>query len=193
MDLITEKGIYYAKNDFYKIITDVGGVWNDSKFRPLVALIKSNEHDEIYWAIPMGNYEHRDEQGKKRIKSYMSRSDKDISSCFYHIGKTDQKSIFFISDVVPITLEYIEREYFVGKKENKQQFIIKNRSLIKELERKVGRIIAFEKDYTKAKGHPKFRQRILDIHNRLLEELNTQNSSPVDIEVEIEKTLQPNI
>lgn len=170
MSLINEKGIYFAKNDFYQIIKDVGGEWTDTKFRPLVALIKSSDHPDIYWAIPMGDYEHRDSNAKKRIKSFMSRSEKDIASCFYHIGRTDKKSIFFISDVVPITLNYIERKYLVGP--NKQQYIIKNKKLIQELERKVGRIISFEKDYTKSKGQPKFRQRILDVHSYLLKEVD---------------------
>ncbi|RDV25312.1 hypothetical protein C7B90_22810 [Lysinibacillus fusiformis] len=168
---MTKKGIYFAKNAFYQIIKNVGGEWNDQKERPLVALIPSNVNPEIYWAIPMGDYDHRTEQQKKRIKSYMNRGNTDISSCYYHVGKTDKKSIFFISDVVPITLNYIEREYLIGKGETRQQYIIKNPNLIKELERKVGRIISFEKNYVASKGQPKFRQRILDIHNYLLAEL----------------------
>lgn len=179
MSLINEKGIYFAKNDFYKIIKEVGGEWTDTKFRPLVALIKSTDHPDIYWAIPMGDYEHRDSNAKKRIKSFMSRSEKDIASCFYHIGRTDKKSIFFISDVVPITLNYIERKYLVGP--NKQQYIIKNKILIQELERKVGRIISFEKNYTKSKGQPKFRQRILDVHSYLLKEVDQASLTASDV------------
>ncbi|HDR7398128.1 hypothetical protein [Bacillus toyonensis] len=171
MSSISEKGIYFAKNEFYEVIKNVGGKWTDTKFRPLVALIRSSDHPDIYWAIPMGDYEHRDENAKKRIKSYLSRSDKDISSCYYHVGKTDKKSIFFISDVVPITLNYIERKYLVGPRDNQKQYIIKNKKLISELERKIGRIISFEKNYTETKGHPKFRQRLLDIHSYLLNEL----------------------
>lgn len=171
MSKINEKGIYFAKNEFYEIIKKVGGEWNDTKFRPLVALFKSTEHPDIYWAVPMGDYSHRNENAKKRIKSFLGRDDKDIASCFYHIGKTDKKSIFFISDAVPITLKYIEREYLVGPKESQQAYIIKNPNLISELERKVGRVISFEKVYTKAEGHPKFRQRMLDIHEYLVREL----------------------
>lgn len=171
MSGISEKGIYFAKNEFYEIIRSLGGVWNDKKYRPIVTLIKSSDHPDIYWAIPMGDYDHRDENAKKRIRSFLSRSDRDISSCYYHIGKTDKKSIFFISDVVPITLEYIERGYLIGPKSNQIQYVIKNKNLIKELERKVGRIISFEKNYTATNGQSKFRQRFLDIHNYLLTEL----------------------
>lgn len=181
MTLITEKGIYFAKNKFYQIIKDVGGNWNDQKERPLVALIPSNENPEIYWAIPMGDYNHRDEQQKKRIKSFLNRDSKDISSCFYHVGKTDKKSIFFISDVVPITMKYIEREYFIGRGETKSQYIIKNPNLISELERKVGRIIAFEKNYTKSQGKPKFRQNILEIHSYLLNEITAVSTGALEV------------
>ncbi|MGG3691223.1 hypothetical protein [Heyndrickxia ginsengihumi] len=96
-----------------------------------------------------------------------------------HIGKTDKDSIFFISDVVPITMKYIEREYIVGPKGHNKQYIIKNKKLIRELERKVGRIIAYEKSYIKSQGKPKFRQRVLDIHDYLEKELTTESNKSV--------------
>ena len=114
-----EHGMYFGKKEFYQIIRDVGGVWNDSKERPIICLIKSLEHEGLYWAIPVGNYNHRDDAAKKRIHNYINRSRDDIASCFYHIGNTNEKSIFFISDVVPITDKYIEREYL-----NKQKVFI---------------------------------------------------------------------
>ena len=70
--------------------------------------MKSVECNDLYWAIPVGNYEHRDEEQKKRIKRYMNYDKKDIRSCFYHVGKTNEKSIFFISDAVPFTEKYID-------------------------------------------------------------------------------------
>jgi len=56
----------FAKSEFYQIIKDNGGRWNDAKERPLICLVKSLEYDELYWAIPVGNYEHRDEEAKAR-------------------------------------------------------------------------------------------------------------------------------
>lgn len=38
-----EKDIYYAKIEFYDIIKMLGGTWNDTKHRPLVCLIESQE------------------------------------------------------------------------------------------------------------------------------------------------------
>ncbi|MFG6355392.1 MAG: hypothetical protein K1W26_01005 [Acetatifactor sp.] len=59
-----ERGLYYATADFAQMIKNNGGIWNDTKHRPLVCLIKSKEHDALYWAIPMGKLNHRDYAGK---------------------------------------------------------------------------------------------------------------------------------
>jgi len=176
---IVEKGMYFAKNEFYEIIKSLGGEWNDTKFRPIVTLIKSSDNPDIYWAIPMGNLNHRDKNQQQRLQRYLAKKDHDIASCFYHVGKTDKNSIFFISDVVPITMKYIEREYMVGPKSHNRQYVIKNKKLIAELERKVGRIIAFEKSYAQSQGKPKFRQRILDIYNYLEQELTLHSVQSV--------------
>lgn len=161
-----EHGMYFGKNDFYQIIRNNGGIWNDSKERPIICLMKSVECDRLYWAIPVGNYEHRDEKAKKRIQKYMNYDRKDICSCFYHVGKTNEKSIFFISDVVPFTDKYIDREY---KNKTKNIHIVKNKILLSELEYKLGRILEFENRKPNA-----FRQHITDIKNYLLEELNEE-------------------
>lgn len=156
-----ENAIYFGKNEFYQIIRDVGGQWNDSKERPIVCLLKI-DNTEIYWAIPMGNWEHRDIKAKNRIKNYLKLPDENIASCFYHLGRTTTKSIFFISDVVPITDKYIDREY-LGRDSN--LYIIKNPNLLKELKRKLNRILYYED-----KTPNYFRQHITDIKNFLLNE-----------------------
>ncbi len=163
-----EHGMYFGKKEFYQIIRNLGGTWNDSKERPILCLIKSLEHDNLYWAIPVGNYEHRDEKAKSRIQKYMNYDKKDIRSCFYHIGKKKKKSIFFISDVVPFTDKYIDREYL---NKTKKIHIIKNKTLLSELEYKLKRILAFEK--TKPNY---FRQHITDTKNYLISELKTNPS-----------------
>ena len=62
-----EKGLYYSNQSFANMIKSVGGKWEDTKKRPIVCLIKSNEHDRMYWAIPMGKWNHRDLDQKQRI------------------------------------------------------------------------------------------------------------------------------
>lgn len=164
---MVEHGIYFGKQIFYGIIRNIGGEWNDSKERPIVCLLKLSENDNIYWAIPMGNFDHRDDNAKRRIEKFLEYAKKDIRSCYYHIGNTDVRSIFFISDAVPITDKYIERDY-VGKYTN-TQYVIKNKQLISELERKLKRILSWENSKPNY-----FRQHITDIKNYLLEELKSE-------------------
>lgn len=86
-----EHGIYFGKTNFFDLIRSIGGTWNDSKERPLVCLIKSIENENLYWAIPMGNLNHRDEKAKQRIQKLLNYEESDIRSCFYHVGNTDVK------------------------------------------------------------------------------------------------------
>ncbi|HDK7314288.1 TPA: hypothetical protein PTV97_003427 [Clostridium botulinum] len=158
-----EKAMYFAKKDIYERIRKCGGVWNDSKERPIICLIESNKVNGLYWAIPVGNWNHRDEKAKSRIEKYLSYPKRDIKSCFYHVGRTNLKSIFFISDVIPITEKYIERDY-IGFDE--KIVIIKNKKMIAELEYKLSRILSFEDNKNNY-----FRQHITDIKSYLIAEL----------------------
>lgn len=160
-----ESGIYFAKPSFYSVIRSVGGQWNDSKERPVVCLLQLEEYNGIYWAIPMGDWSHRSADAKSRINSYIDKDDHDIASCFYHIGRTTVQSIFFISDVIPITDKYIERLY-LGY--DHKHYIIKNPQLLKELKRKLRRILFFED-----KNNNYFRQHITDVKNYLIQENNS--------------------
>ena len=162
-EFMNEKGMYFATPELYQLIRDTGGTWNDGKERPIVCLIKSTEHEGLYWAIPVGNYDHRGDKAKKRLQHFLELEDSDIASCYYHIGKTTVKSIFFISDAIPITAEYIDREYLGYKQE---QYVIKNQHLLAELERKLKRVLAFENG---TNNH--FRQHITDVKNELLKRL----------------------
>lgn len=182
---IREKGMYFAKNDLYEIVRNVGGQWNDRKFRPIVTLIQSSDNPDIYWAIPMGDYNHRDSAAKDRMEKYLNMPTEKIGSCFYHIGRTNKRSIFFVSKVIPVTEKYIEREFLVGPIKNNQQLVIKNRGLIEELERKVKRIVAYEKDYVKAKGNPRFEQNLLAVHSYLEQELINESIQAVPMETAI--------
>ena len=89
---------------------------------------------------------------------------KDIRSCFYHIGNTNEKSIFFISDVVPFTEEYVDREYL---NKSKKIHIIKNKVLLAELEYKLSRILEFEK-----RKPNYFRQHITDIKHYFIRKVS---------------------
>ena len=167
---MVEKGLYYATSDFSQLIKKTGGTWNDTKHRPIVCLIKSQEDNNLYWAIPMGKLNHRDVKQKERLDKYLSLPTNDIRSCYYHVGRTTSKSIFFISDAIPITDKYIAEEHLGA---DKKHYIIKNPNLIAELERKLFRILSVENSEN---NH--FRQHISDVKAHLLSELqSTLNSN----------------
>ena len=158
-----EKGLYYANDEFASMIKSVGGTWNDTKRRPIVCLIKSSKNPNIYWAIPMGNYKHRTTEQQDRIQMYLNYPENDIRSCYYHLGRTTAKSIFFISDAIPIIEKYIDEEH-VGA--DRKHYIIKNSKLSSELERKLLRILSIENSKPNS-----FRQHITDVYKHLENEL----------------------
>lgn len=160
---MVEKGLYYATDEFAQMIRSVGGTWNDTKHRPIVCLVKSKENDHLYWAIPMGKLNHRDEAQQNRLNFYLGLPERDIRSCYYHVGRTTTRSIFFISDAIPITDKYIERPHTGA---DDKPFVIKNPKLASELERKLFRILSVENAQN---NH--FRQHITDVKQHLLDEL----------------------
>ena len=163
---MVEHGLYYATPELAKLIKDLGGEWNDPKRRPLICLIKSSEAEGLYWAIPMGNYDHRAPEQKERLEKYMNFPDSDIRSCYYHIGRTTARSIFFVSDAIPITDKYIECAH---RGADHRDYIVKNPTLISELERKLYRILSVENA-----SNNRFRQHITDVKNRLIAELMSE-------------------
>lgn len=163
---MNQNGMYYITDDFKQIIRDLGGEWNDRKKRPIVCLIESTETPGLYWAIPVGKVNHRDDSAMSRIISFMNKPTRDLRSCYYHIGRTTNKSIFFISDVIPITDKYILEEHLGS---NKKPYIIKNPNLLYELRYKLNRILNFE-----ATNNNYFRQHITDVKKYLIEELNRE-------------------
>ncbi len=160
-----EHGMYFGKNELYNIIRSCGGTWNDSKKRPIICIMKSIECDGLYWAIPVGNYEHRDDKAKQRIQKYLNFDKKDIRSCFYHIGNTNEKSIFFISDVIPFTDSYIDREYL---NKSGRIHIVKNKVLLSALKYKLGRILEFEN-----RKPNYFRQNITSVKEYMIYEIKS--------------------
>lgn len=163
---MNEYSMYFLKNEFYNIIRNIGGEWNDSKERPVICLLKIDDTD-IYYAIPVGNWNHRNQQAQQRILSYINSNPKSLRSNFYHVGNTTVKSIFFVSDVVPVTSNYIERDY-LGY--NNKIYTVMNTNLRNELVRKLKRILRQEN------LHPNyFRQHITDIKNYLQNEIQLKD------------------
>lgn len=160
---MTEKGLYYAKPAFFQLIRDLGGQWNDHKHRPLVCLVHSTENPDLYWAIPMGKLDHRTDEQRERLNRYLSYPTSDLRSCYYHVGRTTARSIFFITDAVPIIDKYIDTPHLGN---DKKPYLIKNPNLVRDLNYKLLRILHFE-----SQSRNYFRQHISDIKDYLLNEL----------------------
>lgn len=168
-----ERGLYYLTQEYGNLVRKLGGTWTDSKHRPVVCLVKSSELDDLYWAIPMGKWNHRDDKQQARLDYFLSRPEKDIRSCYYHIGRTTTKSIFFISDAIPITEKYIDSIHTGG---DGKHFVIKNPNLVGELERKLKRILSVENT-----RHNHFRQHITSLKQHLIHEAMGANTPPLTL------------
>jgi len=72
--------------------------------------------------------------------------------------------LFFISDVFPITADYISREYLTY---NSQHYIIKNQDLLTELNEKLKRVLAYEQSKIKQTGKFYFRQNIFGVYAKM--------------------------
>ena len=166
-----EHGLYYATDSYGDLVKSVGGEWTDTKHRLTVCLLKASELANLYWAIPMGKLNHRNAEQQRRLNFYLNLPEKDIRSCYYHIGRTSSQSIFFISDAIPITDKYIDSVHVGGDGEH---YIIKNPKLIRELERKLFRILSVENS-----KNDSFRQHITSVKPYLLAELQ-QNPDVVE-------------
>lgn len=119
----------------------------------------------------MGKYDHRDEKQKERLQQFLKYPERDIRSCYYHVGRTTTQSIFFVSDAIPITADYIEREY---QGYDSMHYVIQNPKLIQELERKLFRILAMENSKPNC-----YRQHITDVKHHLLNQLSTNEEHSI--------------
>ncbi|MCL2054546.1 MAG: hypothetical protein FWG90_08985 [Oscillospiraceae bacterium] len=173
MGIILKNGIYFV-GGVKDVILSVGGKFDDFKERPIVTLLQSQDDSDIFWAVPIGDLSHRNEESRNRINKYLKYPFEDIRSCFYHIGKTNKESLFFLSDTFPITADYILREYRVF---NSQHYVIKNKQLIYDLERKLKRILSYEQSKIKQTGDFFFRQNIFGLYDYI-----RKQSKPLEIE-----------
>lgn len=93
---------------------------------------------------------------------YCRLSPKDIRSCYYHIGETNRPAIFKISSVLPITEQYIAKEYI----SQGRVLQIQNTALRMALRQKLLKILSYENSFPN-----RLEQHITDIKAYLTEEL----------------------
>ncbi|MCL2287388.1 MAG: hypothetical protein FWC32_13625 [Firmicutes bacterium] len=151
-------GFYKLSIKYISLIKELGGRYEDNKDRPVYCCIQDKDHPDIYWAIPTSSIESRSSKQLDRIKQFCSLHDRDIRSCYYHIGHTNRPAIYKISNVLPVTSEFIDGEYISHGK----HLVLRDKQLIAELTRKLSRILFDEG------RHPnKYEQRITAVYTFL--------------------------
>lgn len=151
-------GFYKLSTQYMDLVKELGGIYRDSKERPVYCCLQDKDCPEIFWAIPTSDISHRSKEQLDRINHFCGLPSRDIRSCYYHIGHTNRPAIYRISNVLPITINYIDGEYISQGK----HLVLRNEKLISEITRKLSRILFDEK------RHPnKYEQHISSIYSYL--------------------------
>ena len=161
-DALKPTGFYKLSQDYFDIIKQIGGTYRDSKERPIYCCLQDKKHSDIYWAIPTSDISHRASEQLERIKRLCALQERDIRSCYYHLGYTNRSAIFRISSVLPVTDEYISGEYT----SQGIHLILRNTNLIAEIERKLSRIL-----FDEERHHNKYEQRITALYTFMKTEI----------------------
>ena len=144
-------GFYKLSPKYANLVKQVGGLCRDDKVRPVYCCIQDKDYPQIYWAIPTSRISNRPTEQLDRINILCALPDRDIRSCYYHIGHTNHPAIFKISNVLPVTDACIDGEYTSQGK----HLVLRDKKLITEITRKLSRILFDES------RHPdKYEQRI---------------------------------
>ncbi len=159
-----EHGLYIIKKEFLELVHKLGGDsdYDNGNKRPVYCCIKDNRIDGLYWAIPTSNIDHRNGKQKAYYEKCIEMPERDLRSCYYHIGRTTKEALYKVSSCYPITEKYIDYEFSSCGK----HVVIRRAETVRELERKLKRILAFE---TRKPNY--FRQHITDIKEYLVEEM----------------------
>ena len=153
---MTQSGFYKLSQKYINLIKDLGGAYRDNRERPIYCCIQDKDCPSIYWAIPTSSISNRPSAQLDRVRRLCELPDRDIRSCYYHIGHTNRPAIFKVSNVLPITAAYIDGEYT----SQGSHLILRDKRLIVEIQRKLSRIL-FDENL-----HPnKYEQHISSIYN----------------------------
>jgi len=161
-----QSGFYKLSQRYIYLINDLGGIYRDDKERPVYCCIQDKNSPQIYWAIPTSSISNRSPTQLDRIKRFCDLPDRDIRSCYYHIGHTNRPAIYKISNALPVTETFINSEYT----SQGQHLVLRDKKLITEIERKLARILFDES------RHPnKYEQHISSICSYLKGHITLHN------------------
>lgn len=156
-----ENYFYIIKEDFFEKFSNMGCKfkYNKNANRPTYCCFEDRVHPGLYWAIPTGSIENKN---LERINQYLECDIRDIRSCYYHIGYTNRKALFYISSTFPIIDKYVQREYTTQG----IPLVLKRTKMRYEIKQKLLKILTYENQ------HPnRLEPHITIIKNELLKEL----------------------
>ncbi len=158
-------GCYIIKDDFFRIYNDPFLKGNKNGNRPHYCCFKDNDNKGLFWVIPMS---HQIDKYEKLLEKQLKKH----KSCdiVFIIKINNDKSAFLIQDMFPITEKYIERPYTI----NSIHLIIKDKKQIDIINQKAKNI--YRLIHRGVKFNPT-QPNVLDIKNRLLQELDNINTS----------------
>lgn len=152
---------YIIKDEFFEKFTNMGCKfkYNKNATRPTYCCFEDTKHAGLFWAIPTGSLKNKD---LNRINEYIEFDERDIRSCFYHIGYTNRKALFYISSAFPIIDKYVQREYTT----NGIPLELKRVKIQNEVRKKLLKILTYENRFPN-----KLEPHITTIKDVLLQEL----------------------
>ena len=130
---LKKNGVYILKEEFFEKYEDKHLSQNRGKGRPFYYVFSDKKFPGIYWVVPLTS---KLDKVKKSIEKF-GGNEKDCP--YYVINHGVKDSAFNIGNTFPTLEKYIEREYinnFTGS-----HLIIKNTSVISEIERKASKLI----------------------------------------------------
>lgn len=162
---MVERGLYIIKDLYFDLLKKLGGAWDDEDRgkRPIYCCFEDRNIKGLYWAVPTSDLNHRNEKQIKKYNDFISKPSRDLRSCYYSIGSTTKKAVYKISSCFPITEKYIDHAFV----SNGKHVIIRNNKAVKDIEKKLRRILAFE-----SRRNNYFPQHITSIKNYLIKEIN---------------------
>lgn len=134
---MVENGVYKIKDEFFDKFNDPKLSYNKGGRRPFFYCIKDVENEDIYWVVPMTS------QVVKLKNILIRKFNNDPEKCdTFFINPFEKESAFLIVDAFPITKKYIEEKYIHSA--TKQHYIIKNKTIIKNVKEKLKKIIGLK-------------------------------------------------
>ncbi len=136
---IVERGFYWLDQKYFTALRNVGGEFTRKSERPYLVFSDKDEKG-LLWAIPASSWDARTEEQKAKYIAYCQSPSDEMRHNYYAIGETTRPALFRVSNIIPITDKYIEREFTVGY----AHVVMKKPAMWEEIGDKARRILADE-------------------------------------------------